>query len=448
MRTIVEPVKSIDDLWGKQAIKENITYRMMRYVLRVDHEGKVLLHNAITGQLVVLDQVEAQIVDKSPTTYVPDMKALVTNHYLVPEDYDEHQQVDNLRSILRKLEESQRRRSIRKYTILPTTACNARCYYCFEQGFQVATMTEHRAEDVVKFISSHSDKDEIIRITWFGGEPTVAADRIDQISTGLRENNVRFYSDMTSNGYLFNEQMALKAKSLWNLTYIQICFDGLEAKHNDVKNYSNAKDNPFERTLRNIGLLLDQGIRVGMRMNFDLSNYQDFEGLINEAIRRYGKNPALSIYAFPVIGEHKNREGRVTHGSNDWFISTIPKLNSISRESGTYHERHILPHLEYHCCDAENKRAITIIPDGSLVRCCQCIDKDQIVGTIWDGIHEDSEVYKSWNQYADYPKCKDCAYYPYCCRVECCSAQDRCLFYAEWANRNRRTIVETFARVN
>lgn len=446
MRTIVEPKRYIDNLWGKQQIKENDTYRMMRYVLRVDHDGKVLLHNAVTGQLVVLSQVEAEILDSLPATYAPVMEALACDHYLVPEDYDEHQQVVNIRTILRKLEESQRSKSINKYTILPTTACNARCYYCFEQGVKITKMTEREADDVVKFITLHSDINEVIHITWFGGEPTVAADRIDQISLGLRENNVRFYSDMTSNGYLFDEQMVHRAKSLWNLEYIQICFDGLEAKHNETKNYSNANDNPFERTLRNVGLLLDQGIRVGMRMNFDLSNYQDFEGLINEAIKRFGNNPALSIYAFPVIGEYKNREGRIIHGSNDWFISRISEMNSISREKGTYHERHILPHLEYHCCDAENKRAITITPDGSLVRCCQCIGKEQSVGTIWEGIRDNSEIYKSWNQYADYPKCKECAYYPYCCRLNSCSAQDRCLFNVEWGNRNRKTIVETYNR--
>ena len=56
MRTIVEPKEFIAKLWGKQKINDTDTFRMMRYVIRDDYDGKVLLHNVVTGQLVVLDQ--------------------------------------------------------------------------------------------------------------------------------------------------------------------------------------------------------------------------------------------------------------------------------------------------------------------------------------------------------------------------------------------------------
>ena len=60
MITVVEPKRPIAALWSEPEIRDGETFRLMRYVLRVDHEGKVLLCNVVTGQLAVLDQDEAE----------------------------------------------------------------------------------------------------------------------------------------------------------------------------------------------------------------------------------------------------------------------------------------------------------------------------------------------------------------------------------------------------
>ena len=71
MKTIVKPKEHISNLWGKQRINETEEYRLMHYVLRVDHDGKVLLHNVVTGQLVELEQDEAEVLEKLPIAYNP-----------------------------------------------------------------------------------------------------------------------------------------------------------------------------------------------------------------------------------------------------------------------------------------------------------------------------------------------------------------------------------------
>ena len=77
MKTIVEPREYIDKLWGKQHIRDGITYRMMWYVLRTDYDGKVLLHNAVTGRLVLLEQNEVYSVEKLPNKYDPAVEQLI-----------------------------------------------------------------------------------------------------------------------------------------------------------------------------------------------------------------------------------------------------------------------------------------------------------------------------------------------------------------------------------
>lgn len=430
MRTIVEPKEYIAKLWGKQQIKDTDTFRMMRYVIRDNQDGKVLLHNVVTGQLVVLDQNEVALFDRLPTQYCPEMDQLVESHFLVNEQFDEHQQVVKMREVLRKFDEVQRKPGITHYTILPTTACNARCYYCFEHGSKTVTMSEQTADSVVDYIVSHSNTGNV-GISWFGGEPTVAAKRIDQICEGLQRNGIRYKSDITTNGYLFDEELAKRARELWNLQLANITLDGTENTYNRIKSYINASDSPYQKVLSNVGLLLDQGIKVGLRMNFDLGNYNEFGDLLKEIKERFHENPLLQIHVHPVVGDYTTDEGIVSHGSDQWFEEKIVELNDMAREAGLLKSNDELPYLQFKGCQANSNSAATITPDGYLVRCPEQYGDDQNTGNIWDGI-TDTEVIKSWKVFSEYSKCKDCVLFPYCVRLSRCSVHDRCCYLPEF----------------
>ena len=149
MITIVEPKEHIDKLWGKQKIREGETYRMMRYVLRVDHEDKVLLQNMVTGRLVVLEQEEAELLETLPAAYAPAMEQLVTEHYLVPQNFDEYRSVNQLRKIFQSRDTGT---AINHYVILPTTFCNAHCFYCYESDYPRVHMTEETASRLIEYI--------------------------------------------------------------------------------------------------------------------------------------------------------------------------------------------------------------------------------------------------------------------------------------------------------
>lgn len=438
MITIVEPKKHIDDLWGKQRVHEDASYRLMRYVLRVDHDGKVLLHNAVTGRLVVLEQAEVEAVAKLPRTYSSVIEQLVTEHYLVPEGFDEHQQVLSLRSVLQKYEGSHSSNAITTYTILPTTACNARCYYCFEHGIKTETMTEDIADSAVSFIAENC-RFQDVSLLWFGGEPLVAKQRIDQICDGLRRKGVCFDSKMITNGYLFDEKLVKVAKERWNLSYLQVSVDGTEAHYNEIKAYVNPNDNPFFRVLNNIELLLKEGIEVGLRMNFDIGNYKDFTDLVTLAIERYQHNPLLQVYAYPIIGRYPNHKGIVLHGSDDWFEEKIVELNEIAREKGVLRKRKGLPYLSCTGCDADDNSTAIIAANGILAKCCEDFGNDQSIGTVQEGI-TDFEKIASWKQNADYSRCHECKFFPKCVRLKNCRSKDRCLFVSERMRRAENTM--------
>ncbi len=427
--TIVEPVRHIADVWGKQCVGKDDTFRMMRYVLRVEHDGRTLLHNTVTGQLSVLDQDEADALDSLPSAYSPWMEPLIAGHYLVPEDCDEHRQVIGLRRVLRLLmpQETCENAAITNYTILPTTACNARCYYCYECDVRKVTMTEQTADDTVRFIAAHCGPEKQVRIRWFGGEPTVGVHRIDQICEGLRENGIGITSTMTTNGYLFDEAMVSKARSLWNLQEVMISVDGTEEHYNEIKDYVGAQDNPYQRVLRNVGLLLDAGVRVNLRMNFDVGNYRDFADLLEEAKKRYHGNRFLRVYAFPVKGKYPDKTGEVHHGDlKTWGVDELVKLNDMACAAGLYRRRATLPSLHYTGCSASDPSCMVISPEGNLTRCVSIFDREnQIVGTVKAGITT-AESCSLGRHLADPPECTGCALFPDCVLIVGCPGGTDC----------------------
>lgn len=424
MQSIVDPKAQIWNLWSRLDDKKNKSYRLMNYVLCVNYKGTVLLHNVVTGQLVILDQSEADLVKALPVKYDRSIEQLIDSHYLVPVDFDEHILVKNIRRVFRLLDSSQNRPVI-SYTIYPTTGCNARCYYCFEQGTKHITMSSQTAEDAVAYIVSHCGEDKRVHITWFGGEPTLATNRIDQICNGLRKNGIEYHSDMVTNGYLLDSGIVQRASELWNLYHVQISVDGTEVNNNYIKNFINPSNNPYRRVLDNIELLIEKKIHVSIRMNFDIGNYTDFADLVKEVSEKYNKSRFVDIYATPVLGEHMNREGKVIHGNDDWLIQKNVELNDIARKAGISKPIHGLPSLAFCGCSAEDDSYTVIGADGSLARCLELFDGENAVGTITEGV-KNKQLLQSWKQIADFEKCVKCTYFPMCIKMQNCPAGERC----------------------
>ena len=58
------------------------------------------------------------------------------------------------------------------YRILTTTACNARCSYCYENGAVLSTMDPDTAEKTAELIiRNYQTQPTDIVLEWFGGEP-------------------------------------------------------------------------------------------------------------------------------------------------------------------------------------------------------------------------------------------------------------------------------------
>lgn len=55
--------------------------------------------------------------------------------------------------------------------VMPSTACNARCPYCYEEGHHARSMNGDVLLATINFVKTLLDKYENVSLVWFGGEP-------------------------------------------------------------------------------------------------------------------------------------------------------------------------------------------------------------------------------------------------------------------------------------
>lgn len=411
MQIISPAAKFFMDVVGKQERTEGQTYRLMTYVLQCPVEDGVLLYHTMTCCMVLLTRDEA--------AHLTEQQELIDHWFLVPLQHDDRKSCKQLREFVRLFQPPAK--SITNYTILTTTGCNARCFYCYEKGTEPITMTDETADKVSRYIMSHRGGEEV-HLSWFGGEPLFNIQVIDQICSVLRENNVPFRSKMTSNGYLFNEEMVRRAKELWQLRKVQITLDGTEQTYNRIKRYIYGNVNAFNRVLNNIELLTNAGIRVAIRLNVDKHNISEMSQLVSFLHQRFGANDHLSIYSHELLGER-------TPGHHAFIYDQRMQLDQQIKKCGYRKKQKLQKDIKLNYCMADNDQSVIISPAGFLGKCEHFVDRE-FFGHIDSEKSDESVLLKFKERPADVEACATCPCYPQCFRLQMCENGFDCT--SEW----------------
>lgn len=401
---------------GLQKKKEGTAYRLMHYVVQQEVEEGVLLYNTLTCALALVTHEEAQNLMA--------VDGLVEQWFLVPVGHNDKKICKLAKYGLRMMQK--RPKGIRKYTIVTTTGCNARCAYCFEKGTKPVNMTMETAEKVAKYIITHRGEYEKVQTDWFGGEPLNNFKVIDRICTRLTESDVKFFSRITTNGFLFSEKMVAKAAQSWHLNQALITLDGTEQNYNRIKAYVHRNEpNPFQRVLNNIGLLLDAGIKVRVRLHVSIDNVLDMEELLGILADRFSGNDLFSLqilHLFELFGP----EARVLSSEERArVIREIHRLRDLGCQLGIMKPKELNQKMKLFRCMVDSEDALMIVPDGHLGLCEHHLE-NRFFGHI-DSDEWDTEVLKQSREYCEeIPECDTCALYPVCYRPKICGLYDIC----------------------
>ena len=416
MKIIEKPSEYFLSVWPKQNFNGNTTYRPLKYIRNVTVKDGILWFNMLSGEIILFSNEEAERYSKTSQISDQTAKELVEKWFLVPEDNNDSKLSKQLVSLFESLNCISLSSKLSTFIILPTTDCNARCFYCYELGRSRKNMTLKTAEDVVSFIMKNK-ADGKIKFQWFGGEPLYNVQIIDYISERLKENGVEFVSQMISNAYLFDDDMIFRAKKDWHLKQIQITIDGTEEIYNRTKAYIHKDcDNPFERVMANVEKLLKNGIAVNIRLNMDMHNIDDVFALSDYLKEKFIKYDNMEIYPH-LLYDYAQKFG---NNRNEVYLKErFAKLQQMHKNTHKQEYKYFeMIRFKDHCM-ADTDSSIVILPEGQLTKCEHDTDSN-FIGTIYDDKIDHQKLIPYKKLGLPLGKCDECEMRPLCVRLEYC----------------------------
>lgn len=415
MKQILAPNKLVNTVLGFQKKTKDGPCRLLSFCYRVRVSEGILLYNNMTKELLLLDPDEADTL--------PAREELFRRWFLVPEDFNESQALDSISSLSRQMYAQSKHGS--SYVILPTTGCNARCFYCFEKGIETVDMTEETALAVSDFICRNTP-DRKAKLKWFGGEPLFRMAPIDLICRRLKDSGIAFTSSITTNGFLLTPDILGKAKELWNTENVQITLDGTAAVYNRVKNYIYPDIDAFQTVLRNVEALSSSGISLQIRLNIDKHNFEDLSALIRCLSETLKDKSRVFVYLAPLYEQDSGFRNNRTDEERIALFDRISELETLIRLEGfpPAPRNHVITYRCFSCC-ADNPYSVVISPDGRLYR-CEHIHSCSPVGSVFNP--DDSTSSGKWDEYCplDSEECNSCPMKPSCSRVLQCPEVKDC----------------------
>lgn len=329
---------------------------------------------------------------------------LIRNGILISDDYNE---LDFIKSSINK----EINHPFYTLTILPTYNCNFSCWYCV-QKHKDEYMSEQTVEAVKKHIAKYIEENNLkgLEIHWFGGEPLLCINnQLSEISkfalSICKENGIIFFNNITTNGYLIDENMAKKMDEL-HFRQFQITIDGTRKIHNLTRNH-NGKPS-FDRILNNINLIIRYipKAQVFLRYNFTEENLGHIDEMINEINEFFvlSIRKKIKILTVKVWQEDKKKFRKTCFNDiyrkfrdNGYSISDIELNNAYAK------------------CDADFKHNNVIFHNGNVDKCNNIHPSEAHSILMDDGtiknVKKDCPV---WEDILSKKPCCNCKFLPVC----------------------------------
>ncbi|MFI3297717.1 MAG: radical SAM protein [bacterium] len=300
-------------------------------------------------------------------------------------------------------------------TINPTLDCNFKCIYCFEgDSKSVLQMSDTVEHEIITFVKRLKTIKKI-SVTWFGGEPLMAFNRVKSLTRKMLDIGIEYSADMVTNGYLLKETVINELEEL-KIGSLQITIDGTKEIH-DKRRMLKSGRGTFEKIIENIDALRSYSpiTRLGIRVNIDEQNMDDYINIYNYLNDRYNINTDNKVFIYPgfVTGENNCVAGNCLfdRGRKIEFANKLKKEHNVN-VINTY------PMDFRHECPMRNPFYYVIGPVGEIYKCWNDVGiKDKIVGSLIDKENINEILltrYAVAGDPFDDPKCKDCFHLPTC----------------------------------
>ena len=184
--------------------------------------------------------------------------------------------------------------------LMPTEACNFRCVYCYED-FQYKRMEPSVVRGVKNLLSRRVPDLETLTISWFGGEPLLARNIMEEVLVHVRHLqdqhlSLQLSSDVTSNGYLLSRDLFERLLELGVLSY-QISFDGSREWHDRKRVLAGGKGT-YDRIWQNLLALrsVPGEFTIMVRLHADRDNAPSLPAFIDEYADAFGADRRFELF--------------------------------------------------------------------------------------------------------------------------------------------------------
>ncbi|WP_331722653.1 radical SAM protein [Streptomyces sp. NBC_00122] len=188
--------------------------------------------------------------------------------------------------------------------ILPTEQCNFRCTYCYED-FAIGRMSPATVTGIKRLIDRRRDDLRALNVSWFGGEPLLAREIIEDVSTHIMHavdsrEELSYSADMTTNGYLLDSHTTARLADL-GIRFHQVSLDGPEALHNRTRVRADGNGS-FERIWRNLVAIRDSAhpVRVLLRVHLTPANLPSMPEFLVQVRDTFLHDARFSVYLKPI----------------------------------------------------------------------------------------------------------------------------------------------------
>lgn len=370
-----------------------------------------LCYNSLSGELIKINNEVYDYLINIESNLEPEknrfLPYLIDKGFVVEKSVDEYEMLHALRRELQYSKDVERA----SFVIALTTKCNLKCVYCYEDGCKSKTLNNETTDAVIEFIKfkcQHNKRLKNLNITWFGGEPLLAIDKIskigDAISRFCQEKQIELSTNIITNGLLLDDDNVTTLMK-FKLKEIQISMDGCEDFYSKYKGTSS---NEFRMLISKIEKYCRK-TKIVIRLNCSKENYESIVELTKQLYDsvEIRKNISLSFAQL-------NSESIPTFTNKEFSEKKIEFLKFLVSIGWEEQLKNYIPIPKTVPCGLMQISNFVIDPEGYLYKCEHYIGKNQFsVGTVGNGM-----MYtKHYNDFLEYPmfeRCRECSIYPIC----------------------------------
>ena len=274
--------------------------------------------------------------------------------------------------------------------LLPTEACNFRCVYCYE-SFRYKRMEPQVVEGVKRLLERRAAGLDTIELSWFGGEPLLARDIIEDILRHARDlvagrPALRLSSGITTNAYTLSGDVFRTLLDL-GVTSYQISFDGPREYHDRKRVLAGGKGT-FDRVWANTVALRQQegDFQVVVRVHVDRENERAIPEFIDLFQRELGGDRRFQLFVRPLSRLGGPNDGALAVFSDQESARATQTLRRYASEK-VLRER---PAEAHPICYAASANSFVIRANGRLNKCTVALEhpNNQVGRLLPDGTME------------------------------------------------------------